>query len=290
MTSATARAAHFIDTNARLLDRLRFAFHFTGGSAAAVRTALLPYANPDGGFGNALEADLRGADSQPVPVEAALHVLHEIGSIGDPLAVAAAGYLQTITTPAGGVPWVLSSARDTACAPWWQEGASVDDPPASLNPTASIVGLLYALRVEHPWRAPAEEFCWQQLKALAGKEIESYVGHAILTFLEHHPDRDRALATLTELRDGLLSGVTYDPDAPGHIHRPIDFAPESGTLAAGLFDAGTLDRHLDVLQAAQQSDGGWEIDFPAWCPASGPEWRGSFTLGRLLTLRSYGRL
>src|SRR5262249_33851121 len=89
---------------------------------------------------------------------------------------------------------------------------------------------------------------------------------------------------------GLLSGVTYDPDAPGHIHRPIDFAPESGTLAASLFDAATLDRHLDVLQAAQQPDGGWEIDFPAWCPATGPEWRGSFTLGRLRTLRSYGRL
>jgi hypothetical protein len=280
-----AAAEEFILTNARLLDRVRFAFHFRNGSAEAVRAALAPYANSDGGFGNALEPDLRGAGSQPVPVEVALHTLHEIGATGDPLARDAADYLPTITTDEGGIPFVLPDPEP--CAPWWQEG---DASRASVNPTASIVGLLHALGIEHPWRDRAEEFCWTAIKSLAGGRIEPYDFRAILVLLDHHPDRDRATATLAELRDPILAAVTLDPEAPGHIHRPIDIATTPDRLATSLFDRPTMDRQLDWLEQTQLPDGGWDIDWPAWCPAAGPEWRGNMTLGRLLTLRAYGRL
>ena len=285
LSTAAFRAAHeFILTNARLIDRHRFAFHFQNGPAAAVRAALLPYANPDGGFGNALEPDLRGAGSQPVPIEVGLHVLHEIGAHGDPLAAAAADYLPTITTDAGGVPFVGPDPEP--CGPWWTDAPS----EASVNPTASIVGLLHALRIEHPWRDRAEEFCWNAIKALPGNRIEPYDARAILVLLDHHPDRDRAAATLADLRDSLLAVVTLDPDAPGHIHRPIDIATTPDRIATTLFDQATMDRQLDWLLDTQLPDGGWDIDFPAWCPATGPEWRGNLTVGRLLTLRAYGRL
>lgn len=279
-----ARAEEFILTNARLLDRRRYAFHFRNETADTVRAALLPYANSDGGFGNALEPDLRGAGSQPVPVEMALHVLHEIGATKDPLAHTAADFLPTITTDAGGVPFVLPNAEP--CAPWWHDAS----PDAAINPTAALVGLLYALEIEHPWRDRAEEFCWRTIKSLAGGRIEPYDFRAILVLLDHHPDRDRATATLAELRDPILAGVTFDPEAPGHIHRPIDIATSPDGIAATLFDRATMDRQLDWLAKTQQPDGGWDIDFPAWCPATGPEWRGNLTLGRLLTLRAYDRL
>ncbi len=68
MSLAAARS--FILGNARLLDRHRFAFRFEGGRADDVVTALRPYQNADGGFGHALEPDLRGAESEPVPVGA----------------------------------------------------------------------------------------------------------------------------------------------------------------------------------------------------------------------------
>lgn len=280
-----AAAEEFILTNARLLDRQRFAFHFRNGSADTVRAALVPYANPDGGFGNALEADLRGAGSQPVPVEVALHVLHEIGATGDPLAQRAADFLLTASTDEGGVPFVLPDAEP--CAPWWQEG---DNSAASINPTASLVGLLYALGIEHPWRDRAEQFCWRTIAAFAGGRIEPYDFRAILVLLDNHPDRDRATATLADLRASILAAVTLDPDTPGHIHRPIDVATRPDGVAATLFDRATMDRQLDWLEKTQRADGGWDIDWPAWCPAGGPEWRGNMTLGRLLTLRAYGRL
>ena len=76
------RAEEFIWRNARLLDRQRFAYHFKDdagkdGAGAAVVAALRAYQNPDGGFGNALEPDLRGPDSQPVAVQHALEFLDE---------------------------------------------------------------------------------------------------------------------------------------------------------------------------------------------------------------------
>ena len=54
-----AAAADFIWRNARLLERHVFSRLFLGGSAKAAVAALLPYQNPDGGFGNGLEPDIR---------------------------------------------------------------------------------------------------------------------------------------------------------------------------------------------------------------------------------------
>jgi hypothetical protein len=59
------KAERFMWLNARLLDRLRFEYHFRDGSAARVVAAIRPYQNPDGGFGNAIEPDARGPASQP---------------------------------------------------------------------------------------------------------------------------------------------------------------------------------------------------------------------------------
>lgn len=292
-TDAQQAAAAFIDDNARLIDRRRYAFHFGDGDAGAVLTALRPYANGDGGFGNALEPDLRGAGSQPQPVEVALHVLDEIGRFDSDLVPAACDYLASIDTGEGGVPFVLPSAADTRCAWWWRMGAESEGArQAALNPTAPIAGMLAAHAVDHPWTARAVRFCWDRIDAVAdaGTDLVPYDARAVLGFLEGVPDRDRAAKTAARLRGALLSGVTLDPDADGHVHLPLDVAPRPGTFAADLFDAATLDAHLDHLVAAQDTDGGWPMNFEAWTPATGPEWRGFLTIARLRTLRAYGRL
>lgn len=61
-----ARAAAFLRTRARLLERRLFELQFDGGSPQAAVEALLAYRNPDGGFGHALEPDLRVSTSQPI--------------------------------------------------------------------------------------------------------------------------------------------------------------------------------------------------------------------------------
>jgi hypothetical protein len=72
---ALEAAERFVWLHARLIDRLRFAHLFRDGAAAPVVAALRPYQNPDEGFGNALEPDVRGPVSQPATVAVALRVL-----------------------------------------------------------------------------------------------------------------------------------------------------------------------------------------------------------------------
>ena len=77
LDSSLERAAEFMWRNARLLDRAMFAREFLGGPPGAVITALMAYRNTDGGFGNALEPDVRAPGSMPLHCEQALYVLPE---------------------------------------------------------------------------------------------------------------------------------------------------------------------------------------------------------------------
>ena len=115
-----ARAAAFIWTNARLLERCRLAFHFEDGDAGDVVRALLPYRNADGGFGNALEPDLRTRASQPVHVEIATEVLVGTGTTEGDLAKSACGFLERHSTPDGAVapslPDEISAPTSDGCS------------------------------------------------------------------------------------------------------------------------------------------------------------------------------
>ncbi|GAA3114681.1 hypothetical protein GCM10010466_02140 [Planomonospora alba] len=280
---ALAAARRYLLLNARLIDRLRCESLLDGAPPDRVLAVLRGYQNADGGFGHALEPDLRGPDSQPEPVEVAFWILDELDAFDDPMVIRACDHLLTVTTPDGGVPFVLPSVRTSPRAPWWE---TPDEPPGSLIPTASIAALLHKHRVDHPWLAPATEFTW----AAIGKEDKPtpYTARAIVHFLEHAPDRDRALGEFARLREAILATVALDPDTPGEVHFPLDFAPEPITLP--LFGEEVLERHLDALIDQQGEDGGWRPNFPMWTPVVAHEWGGFTTVARLRTLKAYGRL
>ena len=71
------KGANFIWENARLLERAIFEYRFCGGSGERILEILRTYQNQDGGFGHALEPDLRAPDSQPLFVEFGLRTLYE---------------------------------------------------------------------------------------------------------------------------------------------------------------------------------------------------------------------
>ena len=104
MTDVLDAAAGFLWRTGRLIDRHRFAHQFLGGDRAPVLAALAAYQNPDGGFGNALEPDLRGPVSQPETAEVAFWVLDEVDAMDHPMVAAACGWLVTASTPEGGSP------------------------------------------------------------------------------------------------------------------------------------------------------------------------------------------
>ena len=285
MNTLFARAETFLWSNARLLERRLFAYHFLGGSGGAVLAALRAYQNEDGGFGQALEPDIRCPDSQPVPVQHALEIMDAVGA-DQAMVQSACDFLAAITTAEGGVPFVLPTARTYPHAPWWD---THDDPPASLNPTAALVGLLYKLGFEHPWLKGATAYCWEKIAALQVGEMHE-MGTAI-AFLRYIPDRQRADRELERFGQQLLgSGLVADINATDYVRKPLDWAPTPEHPLRGLFDEATIQANLDVLRAGQQEDGGWSI---TWSPLSAGcelEWRGWVTLNALLTLRANGRL
>ncbi|TDD10332.1 hypothetical protein [Nonomuraea diastatica] len=277
------RARRYLELHGRLIDRLRFEALFGGGSRERVLDVLRCYQNTDGGFGNALEPDLRGAGSQPEPVEVAFWILDEIDAFDSPTVRAACDYLAAVSAEDGGVPFVLPSVRNTPRAPWWE---TADDPPGSLVPTASIAGLLHKHGSTHSWLPAATAFCWSRIAEIG--ETSPYEARAVVTFLDLVPDRDRAEAEFARLKEAILATVALDPGTTGDAHFPLDFAPEP--LRLPLFTQDALGTHLDALAAAQSEEGGWTGNWPMWTPLVAHEWGGYVTVHRLKTLRAYGRL
>lgn len=284
-TSRIEQAQDFMWRYARLLERQLFAFHFAGGARAPVLNALRAYQNPDGGFGHGMEPDKRCPASQPVDVEVALRILDQLDAMQDPMAAQACDFLMSITTPEGGVPFATPEARRYPHAPWW---AVDDNPPANINPTGGIAGVLLKHHVAHPWLAGAIEFCW---RAIEVSESEAY--HEVtemVAFLEHAPDRPRAERELQRIVERVARPgvVALDPDAAGYVQKPLDWAPAPRGTFSSLFREEVIAQHLATLAARQQPDGGWPINWEPISPAVAFEWRGIVTINALRILRAYG--
>jgi hypothetical protein len=279
-------AATFIAANARVVDRRRFQRMFGGGVAAPVRDAVAAYRNDDGGFGHALEPDCRAPGSQPLAVDMALRILDETDAWDEDLVLGACDWLAAVAPGEGGAAFAEPTISGWPHAPWWvpEEGH-----PASVIATGLIAGTLHARGVSHPWLDRATGVMWSRIGALT--EPSGYDMFAVLRFLQHVPDRERAGEAFGRVGPLIIERelVTLDPQAPGEVHFPLDFAPEPDSLARGLFDDATIKAHVDHLAQAQRDDGGWTFNWLAWSPAAEREWRGFLTVEALRVLRANGR-
>ncbi|MEU0742313.1 hypothetical protein [Streptomyces sp. NPDC006134] len=295
--SPLARAERFVWLTARVLEQRLFAFHFRGGDAGPVETALDAYRNEDGGYGHALEPDLRGPVSQPLHTAHALRVLDALGRCGGQRVDRTCRYLTAVSTPDGALPAIHPSQRGYPTAPFVP---LVDDPPSDLLATGPVVGVLHRNAVWHAWLFRATDFCWQRIESL--RTSHPYEVEAAVAFLDSVPDRPRAQAAADRLgrlvREQRLAAL--DPDrldrypvspgyAPGEHHFPHDYAKTPRSLARAWFTDDEMRRSLDFLAAAQQEDGGWPIRWRQWAPAPALEARPLVTLEALRTLTAYGR-
>jgi hypothetical protein len=279
-------AARFVAGNARVVDRRRFDRLFLSGGADPVRDAVAAYRNADGGFGHGLEPDCRAPGSQPAAVEMALRVMNECDAWDVSLVRGACDWLSSVAPREGGAAFVEPTVSDGPHAPWW---VPEDGHPASLIATGMITGTLHARGFSHPWLDRATDLMWARLGAVG--EPGAYEMFGVLAFLQHVPDRDRAREVFSRVGPLLLECklVELDPEAPGEVHGPLDFAPEPSSMARELFDAAVIDTHLAHLAARQGDDGGWMFNWQAWSAAAELDWRGAITVDALRTLRANGR-
>ncbi|WP_423461761.1 hypothetical protein ACO229_13575 [Promicromonospora sp. MS192] len=280
-------ARRFVYADARLLERHRLATLFDGAPAAPVLDALRPYRNDDGGWGHALEPDLRGPDSQVSGAMSALAVLAELGVAADPevarLATETADWLAGVALADGRVPHVLPTAAAYPAAPWMQpnDGGML---------TFAVAAHLWELGVEHEWLDAATAWCWGQLDGDA--PVGGYTVKFAVDFLDAVPEPDRAAAAVERLRPALREDGTIRVEGGQDDEQltPLIISPRPGTPSRALFTEAQIAGELERIEGEQLADGGWDFDFLHWSPGQSVEWRGIVTLGALQTLRLHGRL
>ncbi|MYR84941.1 hypothetical protein GTY41_08245 [Streptomyces sp. SID685] len=307
-------AEQFMWLTARVLEQRLFAYHFLRGAPDAVETALDAYRNEDGGYGHALEPDLRGPESQPLHTAHALRVLDAVGRCGGQRVERVCRYLTSVSTADGALPAVHPSARGYPAAPLVQGFPTASDTPTqaasrgSLAATGPVVGLLHRNEVWHAWLFRATDFCWQAVANLEQPRPHEVL--AAVAFLDSVPDRPRAEAAADRLGrlvraqrlaaldpEGPVTGERRVPQqvahrgdpAPDPRHFPHDFAKSPASLARAWFTDEEMARSLDHLAAGQQDDGGWPVRRRAWAPVPAFEARALVTIEALCTLRAYGR-
>lgn len=226
LSTPLARAERFVWLTARVLEQRLFEYHFLGGGADPVETALAAYRNDDDGFGHALEPDLRGPVSQPLHTAHALKVLDLIGRCDGRQVERICRYLTKISTPEGALPALHPSLRGYPAAPWIPV---VDNPPSALLATGPVVGVLHRNEVWHAWLFRATDYCWAAVESM--EETHPYEVEAAVAFLDGAPDRPRAAAAAQRLgrlvRDRRL--VLLDPEQAADVPVAPGYAPGNTT-------------------------------------------------------------
>lgn len=290
MDDSLQRGAAFIADRGRPVERHLFGIAFDGASWAPVRDAVLAHRNTDGGFGHALEPDLRTTSSQPIFVHFALTALREAGVPGEAVGEVVqqvCAYMDGVADESGAVPYVLPDALEAPHAPHWSSPHGLEP---SLHATAAVAAGLHALGAEHTWLDRATAWCLTEIEG-----EPSYSGHRmlnVLDLLEEIPDRERGERLWAYATARLFEADYVQVETPVTSYglTPLHFAPTPESKARALFAAELIEAHLDDLFARQESDGGWPIFWEPPTDEAIDEWRCRWTLDALRTLRAHGRI
>mgnify|MGYP001155023307 CR=1 FL=1 len=303
--AALDRARRFLKTEARPLDRALFEFRFEGTPAAAVAGELAAYQNADGGFGHALEPDVRTPSSSALATGIALTVLKEIGYPTSHHQVqGAVGYLLDSFDPENQT-WraVPPDANDHPHAPWWhdEEGSlarTFDD--FLIIPRAQLVGLLhhFSEAVPSQWLADLTERTVSDVETIEalGTGGGDDLAYALALAQEKALSERFRARLLMRIRAVVPRAVSTDPgEWDTYCIHPLKIvhAPTS-TVADLIWDA--IEADLDHQIDHQHPEGTWE---PVWTwggaytsawEQARQEWRGHLTLETLTVLRAFGRI
>ena len=183
-------AKDFILTNARMIERRLFHFHFENGDKEGVFHAVYAYRNTDGGFGHGMEPDTASPESQPLFSIMALETLDEVGYLTkDIILNDFMPYFRSVTTEKGGIPWMFRPKSDYPCEGHFKTIKEW----AALSTTAPLLGILEKYDIDIPWMKKAEEFVWSEFERIQDKHVFCYLCvPRWLTFLTNTRNKEKA--------------------------------------------------------------------------------------------------
>ncbi len=287
------KARDFILTNARMIERRLFDFHFANGDMNGVYHAVYAYRNPDGGFGHGMEPDTASPESQPLFSIMALETLDEVGYLTKEIILRDfMPYFERITTEKGGIPWMFRPKSTYPC----EEHFKTVKEWSALSTTAPLLGILEKYEIDIPWMKKAEQFVWSEFERIKDKHVFCYLCvPRWLTFLRHTKSQDKAAKKINDLKKWISNkGVICDDKSDegwGLYGKPhsLNYATSSEGLLYSLFTKETIESDLIELINRQKEDGRWDT----WYGISAGtklEWAGIQTLWVLKVLKNYDRI
>jgi hypothetical protein len=303
--AAFDNASIFLERKARRLDLAIFKYHFDGGSPRDVAFELSKYQNSDGGFGHALEPDLRTPTSSPLATAVGLQILADLGYTSDFSQVqGAVKYLFNSFQESSG-KWVPISgdAKNFPHAPWWHndEGSLADNfSDFLIIPRAHVVGLLHHFSdlVPAKWLESTTESTVtdiEKIEQLGTGGGDDLLYAIILAEADKLPEKFKARLT-ARIRSVTLDVVITDPKMwNSYVITPLKIAPTPNSVPAELI-WNEIHQNLDYLIDSQANDGSWH---PVWnwgdvypeeWEKAKLEWQGHLTVENLNILDAYGRI
>jgi hypothetical protein len=296
------RARTFIRTSARPLEQALFAYHLDSGSVEEIYTQLARYTNPDGGFGCALEPDLRTPESSVYVTTIGLQILRDLRTPpSHQLVEGAIRYLLNTYDPERQRwPIIPPAAGDAPHAPWWSYDEELPERFGQFlaNPRAEILGYLY----DYARLAPRDLL--EQLTPAVLSHLdtlpETMEMHDLLCYVRlaetrtlPEEAREQLLRKLTPAVDRVVARGAAAWQQYGLTPLSVVGGPDS-PFAAML--APAIEVNLDYEIERQQVDGSWGPPwswgdmFPeAWNVAE-RDWKGVLTVATLRRLRAFKRL
>lgn len=302
---AFERARQFLMAQARPLERALFEYRFEGATAGSVLAKLVRFQNEDGGFGRALEPDLRTPSSSALATGIALRTLRELDCPADhPMVDRAVAYLlATYDEEARVWPVTPADTKRYPHAPWWHDEdgrlAQLFD-GFRVIPRALIVGSLhhYAPLVPAGWLDELTEETAGYIEAVEvlGEGGGSDLEYATSLAEAQNLPRPYATRLETRIREAIPQVVVRDPARwDTYCITPLRAVPSPHALGADLIPEA-LQRHLDYQIAAQTPAGTWDPTwswgeaYPAAWAQARREWQGHLTLETLTQLEAFGRI
>jgi len=299
------QARSFMEQHARPLEWALFKAHFDDAPVDDVLHELVSFQNEDGGFGQALEPDLRTPSSSALATAIGFHHLAEMKcAVDHPLVEGIVGYLRSSLDVDKKV-WrvVPHDTHDYPHAPWWhdQDGsleAVFGD--FRIIPRALILASLhhYPSLVPQEW---LEELTQDTVDTIINVEVLGEGGGSDLEYAialaeaPHLPEMySRELSA--RIRKAIPEVVVRDPELwDTYCIKPLDAAPRPDGLGADLIKED-VETHLDYVIDNQSPEGCWEPtwswgeNYPHTWPQARREWQGILTYETLVSLEAYRRI
>lgn len=274
--TAIDNAIAFLDTQPRPLELAWTRCLAGSADSSAVTAAMAIYQNPDGGFGNGLEVDIKAPDSQPFAARLAMAVALDCQiPVTDPVIAKLAGWLESEQQDDG--CWHFAKGvYQHSLAPWFMGWTF-----PSLNPALCVAGAAKRLGIGSPR-------LFDRVATLAGQmstlqEAETGAFYEILPYAEYYPwvDGPESQRYVDAIAKGIIGRIESGGyDDAGHVFEHAG-GPDSAVSRA--IPPALIEAQLQRLIAEQEADGGWPSPYD-------PLWRCTATAHAISILRAYGRI